>query len=95
MNLKTTDQLPIDPITQQHSGKQHQDSQHHRPGAGCPLRAQDRVRRNQHPRHGFCSISRLAGSSNATSFITNSITTSASRRNTVICQLGLSGNIIR
>jgi len=40
------------------------------------------------------SISRLAGSSNATSFITNAITASASRRNTVICQLGLSGNII-
>ena len=52
MNLKTTDQLPIDPITQQHSGKQHQDSQHHRPGSGCPLPAQDRVRRKQHPRHG-------------------------------------------
>src|ERR1700690_1838060 len=29
-----------------------QDSQHHRPGAGCPLRTQDRVRRKQHPRHG-------------------------------------------
>ena len=40
------------------------------------------------------SISRLAGSSNATSFITNSITASASRRNMVICQLGLSSNII-
>jgi hypothetical protein len=41
------------------------------------------------------SISRLADNSNAASFITNPITASASRRNTVICQLGLSGNIIR
>jgi hypothetical protein len=36
----------------------------------------------------------LSGNSNATSFITNPITASASRTNTVICELGLPGNII-